>query len=160
MVNFIPDEEKAAGPHIPFFEDITAKQIPGCHVEKSIETLQSEIRAVLKRLDCGEVSFQSGKTNDPPLRYGYQIHFLYMKHPGRVDCVALPIRDETPKRKDRALAQALWLVRNALEAQLYSQYYQPGHMTILPYLINEQGETIMQQVAIKAVLAPMLSDGR
>lgn len=158
-MNFIPDDrQRAELPDIPFFENITAEQIPGCRTHKTVEELQAEVRAVLKRMDCGNVNFMSGKTSEKPLRYGYQILFTYMGNKGRIDCVALPIRSETPVKKRQALAQALYLVRNALEAQLYAKYYQPGYEPIVPYLIDSKGVTMMQTLVERAL--PMLADGR
>jgi len=158
MVNFIPDERQPQHLETPFYDDITAKDIPGCATEKSIDQIQTEIKAVLKRLDCANVLFMTGKTSDKPVRYGYQIHFTHFGQKGRIDCVALPIRNETPRKKERALAQALYLVRNALEAQLYAKFYQPGYEPIVPYLIDDKGVTMMQALVERAL--PMLSDGR
>lgn len=159
MVNFIPDDKQAQYVETPFFEDITAKDIPGCETKKTIDQLQAEIRAVLKRLDCINIQFQSGKTSEKPTRYGYLIHFTCIGRKGRIDCVALPLRSETGHKKDRALAQALYLVRNALEAQLYAKFYQPGYEPIVPYLIDDKGVTVMQALVERGML-PMLSDGR
>lgn len=158
MVNFIPDKQMQP-PAVPFFEDITARDIPGCRTKKSVESLQKEIVAVLKRLDCGNIIFQSGKTADRPPRSGYQIHFTYLGHKGRIDCVALPVRNPYGKNPDRALAQALYLVRNSLEAQLYSSVYQPGYAPIAPYLIGEKGRTVMEAL-VESGMLPLLADGR
>lgn len=158
MVTFIPDMPKAQELRVPFFEDITAQDIPGCKTGKPVAKLQDEIIHLLARMGGGMVTFISGKVEGKPVRYGYQIHFYYGAAKGRIDCVALPLRSETPNKKDRALAQALYLVRNSLEAQLFAKFYQPGYEPIVPYLIDDKGVTVMQALVERGML-PMLASG-
>ena len=107
MVNFIPDMPKAPELRVPFFEDITAADIPGCKTGKSLDKLQTEITQLLARMGGGMVTFIPGKTDTKPYRYGFQIRFFYGPREGQIDCIALPIRSETYNKKDRALAQEI-----------------------------------------------------
>ena len=159
MVNFIPDMPKAPELRVPYFEDITAADIPGCKTGKSIAKLQAEITQLLARMGASMVTFVSGRTDTKPVRYGFQIRFSYGPRGGEIDCVALPIRYETTNKKDRALAQALYLVRNGLETQLHSSMFQPGYLPIVPYLIGDNGKTVMKMM-VESGMLPMLSDGR
>ena len=47
-------------------------------------------------------------------------------------------------KKDRALAQALFLVRNWLESEVFSSVYRPGAVALLPFLIGDNGETVTE----------------
>jgi hypothetical protein len=164
MPEFIPDTPTMPESKVPFFEDITARDVPGRGVEKPIEFYQKRIEQLLLKLGGGFVAFIPGRYPGKPTRYGYQITFSLNGIPGRFDAAALPMRSETPKKKDRALAQALYLVGLWLEAEVYSQVYRPGSIPLIPYLIGAGGKTVTEELVERRVLPdirPMaLPDGK
>lgn len=158
MASFIPDKLDAPVLNVPYFEDQKEHGIPGRGTDKSPQQIQTEIRNIMSRLGAGNVVFSPGKFQDKPIRYGYQITFFMAGIPGRIDIAALPIKSETAVRKEKALAQALYLVRNWLEGELFSQIYRPGNVPLLPYLIGANDVTV-QEAMIKSGSLPMLKSG-
>ncbi len=154
-MRFIPDKLEQPVLNIPYFEDQTGEKIPGRATEKPVAKLQDEVRELLLKMGAYGVTFTPGTFEDKPLRYGYEMAFKLEGHPGRMKIAALPIRNETAQRKDRALAQALYLVRNWLEAEIYSQVYRPGSIPLVPYLIGDDGKTVTETL-IAAGTLPML----
>ncbi len=162
-MQFIPDQSKAIEKKVPFYEDITAKDVPGAAVGKPVGAYQQRVAELLGRLDAGTIRFIPGKYPTTPPRYGYQITFMLGGTPGRFDVAALPLRSETPAKKDRALAQALYLVGNWLEAEVYSATYRPGSISLLPFLVGDGGKTVTEELVARGILvdiqAPMLPIG-
>lgn len=154
-MSFIPDKLEQPAPNIPYFEEQQGEKIPGRATEKSVTKLQEEIKELLLKLGAFQVLFTPGKFDGKPPRYGYEMTFKLEGHPGRMKIAALPIKSETPQRKDRALAQALYLVRNWLEAEVYSQVYRPGTIPLVPYLIGADGKTVTETLIDMGTL-PML----
>lgn len=162
-MQFIPDMPKTITVTVPYFEDITAKDVPGRAVEKTINFYQQRIVDLLLQLGAGAVVFFPGKYPTSPERYGFQIQFSLNGVPGRFDVAALPIRKETATKKDRALAQALYLVGNWLETEVYSAAYRPGAVALVPFLIGDGGKTVTEELVARGVLvdirAPKLPGG-
>lgn len=157
MVNFIPDNTPETEVVVPWFEDSQKEGIEGYATTKTPEALQSEIRGLMVRLNAYNVRFTSGVLDAKPKRYGYQIHFQLNGMPGRIDCAALPIKSETPARKQVAQAQALYFVRDWLAVEVRSTMFRPGAMTLLPYLIGENGKTVTEAlIETYALPIPML----
>lgn len=77
---------------------------------------------------------------------------------GRMEVAALPMKNEAPGKKEKALAQALYLVRNWLEGEAFSQVYRPGNVPLLPYLIGA-GDVTVQEAVSKSGNLPMLKSG-
>lgn len=146
MTTFIPDALRVQDRAIPYFEDNPKEKIPGRGTEKSLQTLQTEIITLLSRLGAGTVQFVPGQYPGTPKRYGFQITFWYGGMQGRMDCAALPMRKETERRKDRALAQALYLLRDELQAMVYSVVHKPGAIPLIPYLIGANGKTVTEHL--------------
>lgn len=158
-MSFIPDPIAVQQQAIPFFEDSQDKAIPGRGTQKSIDTLQKELVGILARLGASLVMFTPGKYPDGPrVRYGFQVTFAYGEGRGRIDCAALPMRKETPARKDRALAQALYLLRDELQAQVWSSVHKPGSVPLLPYLLGSNGMTVMEHL-VATQQVPQLGPG-
>ncbi len=159
MSTFIPDLKAAQTP-IPYFESQGAT-IPGRATTKRQDALQEEIRLCLLRLGAYAVSFTPGKYPGRPERHGYRIEFMFSGVAGRIDCAALPIRHETPGKKDRALAQALFLVRNKLEATLYASVYEPNSIPLIGYLISpKSGQTVTEGLTSSGILPALTSGGK
>lgn len=157
MNGFIPDKPSAPALEVPFFEDITAKDVPGRGVTKPIDFYQKQIVNLMLKLGAGKVLFVPGTFPTLPKRYGYQITFSLNGIPGRIDVAALPMKKETPNRKDRALAQAIYLLQLWLEAEVFSTIYRPGAISLVPYLIGEGGKTVTEALAERANLPQLIT---
>lgn len=144
VANFVPDQLHAQKMVIPFFDDQSDEKIPGRGTKKTCEQLQQEIRELMLKLEAFSVMFTPGTFDDKPKRYGYRMTFKLAGASGRIEIAALPIRTETPNKKDRALAQALYLVRGWLESEAFSQVYRPGSVPLMPYLLDEKGRTVTE----------------
>jgi hypothetical protein len=100
---------------------------------------------MLARLGAASVQFVPGTYDDGPrTRFGFRVVFWYGATQGRIDCAALPLRVDTPRQRDRALAQALYLLRDELQAMVHSQIYKPGSVPLVPYLIGPNGQTVTE----------------
>lgn len=144
MNGFIPDKTEIGKKSVPWFDDQSDSKIPGRGTRKDVTDLQGEIIELMGHLGAGGVAFMPGTHPGTPKRYGFQLHFNINGVPGRIDVAALPIKNETPNKKDRALAQALYLVRDWLEAEVFSSVYRPGAVALLPFLIGEGGQTVTE----------------
>ena len=143
---FIPDKPKKENLYVPYFEDVNASDVAGRRTKKSQKVLQSEIEMLIAKLGGSAVQFVSGGFQTSPTRYGFNIEFNVSGIPARIDAAALPIRTETDKKKDRALAQCLFLVRDWLQAEVNSLVYRPNSFALLPYLIGEGGKTVTESL--------------
>lgn len=143
---FIADKPTAPVQSVPFLEDITAKDVPGAGVTKEPEYYQKGIKKLLEEMGAARVEFVPGVHNDRLKRYGYQIVFRLNGIPGRIDIAGLPMRTETRAKKERVLAQALYLVREWLTAEMYSSIYRPGAVTLVPFLIGRGGKTVTEEL--------------
>ena len=146
MNGFIPDKLEGQMMDVPFFEDSQEEKVPGRGTKKSIQALQNEIINLLARLGAGSVRFTLGQYPGELPRYGFQVFFWYGGAQGRIDCAALPMRNETEHRKDRALAQALYLLRDELQAMAYSTLHKPGAIPLVAYLMGENGKTVTEHL--------------
>lgn len=158
-MNFIPENLKSSTVQVPYFEDVKASDIPGRGTEKSLQRLQDEASQMLMKLGAGGIYWVQGTFPGTPERFGFQIHFNYNGIPGRIDCAALPLRGSGKVKKDRALAQAVYLVRNWLEAEVYAHVYRPGAVPLVPYLLGEGGKTVTEAL-IESRALPMLGGGK
>lgn len=156
MNGFVPDKTELQKQAVPYFDDQSDAKIPGRGTEKSLASLQGEIIELMGRLGAGGVTFVPGTHPGTPKRYGFQIRFNINGVQGRIDVAALPIRNETVNRKDRALAQALFLIRNWLEAEVFSSIYRPGTISLLPFLIDDTGRTVTETLLFSGKL-PLLT---
>ena len=160
MSNFIPDFGlNTASAPIPFFEDSQKHGVPGRGTTKTINTLQDEIASLLLRLDAFSIYFVPGIYPGQTKRYGFQIFFQFATAKGRLDCAALPIRKETPTKKNDAQKQALYLLRNELEAMLFARIYKPGAFPLVPYLIGEGNKTVTEALIERGNLPALTSGG-
>ncbi len=147
MVNFIPAAVTTAVKNVPFFEDSSDLKIPGRGTHKTEKQLQVEIRDLMMRLDAGNIVFSPGMfevSPGVPKRYGWLMTFNLNGAPGRMEIAALPLRKETPIKKNDALCQALYLVRNWLESEVFSTMYRPGAVPLIPFLIGAGNKTVTE----------------
>jgi hypothetical protein len=161
-MQFIPEQPKAAKQEVKYFEDVNAKDAPGYSTGKKPDVLQREITELIYRLNGQGVLFTPGEFPGKPKRYGYQITFMVGNIKGRIDCAALPMRTETPAKKQQVLAQALYMVRQWLEAEVFSMVYRPGSMPLVPYLIGAGNKTVLQALiesqSLPVALLPVESE--
>ncbi len=159
MVQFIPEPVTTAARNIPYFEDSQNRKIPGRGTEKSAEKLQQEIRQLMLELDAGNIVFSPGTFQvapGVPARYGWLMTFSANGLKGRMEIAALPMRHATPAKKDQALRQALYLVRNWLESEVFSVLYRPGAVPLIPFLIGTGNKTITEAL-LESTDIPLLA---
>lgn len=159
MVNFIPEAPQATVLKLPYFEDSREAGIEGRGTEKSLTALQNEIGGFIAQLGGSLVTWVPGKLDTQPKRYGYRINFNLGGISGRIDVAALPIRSETPNKKDRALAQALYFLRDWLGVEVRSAMFRPGSISLAPFLIGSSGLTVIEAL-VETHQLPMLGNGR
>lgn len=138
-MKFIPEIPKHEEKAIPFFED--QEGIGGKYVTKTSEVYKKRLISLLTQLGAYQINVLQGKYDN---RQGVLITFLLGTLPGRIECAALPVR--IVKNRDKAMAQALWLLGNWLEAELNSIAYRPGSMPLVPYLIGTGDMTVMESL--------------
>lgn len=144
-------------PDVPWFEDSPKHEIKGHSSTKSVRVLQDEVERELAELGGFRVRFHEGDYKDGNrTRHGFRVEFIYNGYPARIDVAALPIRAEhvpakkgamwraTPAMKERALGQALFLLRDWLYAEHVSWVYRPSAMPLLPYITGEDGRTVIE----------------
>lgn len=147
MAEFIVAEPEISPANVPFFEDSQQLDIPGRGLEKSLPYYQANVVEMLARLHGAGVRFTEGHFPGASRRYGYRITFSAYGNTARIDCAALPLRKETPKKKDRALAQALYILAHKLEAMVHSYIYEPDSLPLVPYIMSpENGKTITEAI--------------
>ena len=145
MTTFIPDKPPLMEQAVPFFEESQQMDIPGRGTKKTVLQLQGEVSEALVRLNASLSKFASGEYSEGERkRYGFRITFVYGGLPGRIDCAALPLKKETPAKKERALAQALYLLRDELVAMAWSAIHKPGSVPLLPYIVGNDGNTVTE----------------
>lgn len=155
--SFIPDDMDVKEPTIPWFEDSSQELgIKGHRTNKSIEELKTEIKAAMSKLGGGVTNFLTGRFETTPERYGYEVTFAYGNREGKIEVAALPIKKDTPSKRKQALKQALYTVREMLEAQFNSRFSTPGAAPLVPYLLDDKGMTLAENLSISANI-PLLS---
>lgn len=144
MNKFIPERPEVSKLTVPFYED--QQKIVGSSVTKSLDYYEKRVKETMTRLGAYNVVLMLGNFPGQSARYGYQITFNLSNIPGRIDCAALPMRSETKVKKERALCQALYLLGNWLEAELFSTIYRPGSIPLVPYLIGSGDKTVTESL--------------
>ena len=162
-MKFVPDDFEVKSSQVPWFEDASSELgIRGHRTHKTIETLKTEIKAAMSKLGGGVTSFLSGKFETIPPRYAYQINFNYGVREGKIEIAVLPIKKETATRREGALKQALYTVREMLESQFNSGVLIPGSAPLIPYMIDDQGRTLAEALSETdsiPLLSPPLEEG-
>ena len=157
---FIPDETQVSDVDVPFFEDVTGADVPGRRVKQPLKVYRNRVTEMLLKLGAGNVRFTPGKMDTICERFGYRIEFVLNGNPARMEVAALPLRDYSDKKKDRALAQCLYLVGNWLEAEVYSSIYRTNSMSLVPYVITARGTTVIEELVAAKVLPAGVLAGR
>jgi hypothetical protein len=160
QMQFVPREIPARHDAVPYFEASQSLQVPGRGTDKSVKKLMEEVMNCLGELGASFIRFHEGEYKDEHLtRYGYRFEFTMYGNDARLDCVALPLQNYTDRKKDRALAQALYLLRDELQAVFYSSMHKPGVPPMIAYLIGNDGLTVAEALVASGTI-PMLGDGK
>ncbi len=154
MANFIPDHESiTAEMSVPWFEDVRATTAPGYSTVHGITELKQQIVTAFSRLGAHDVTFMQGKYPGGTVdRFGFRIDFHINGRAGRIDAAALPIRNETEIKKDKALRQALFLVRDRILAEVHASAYMPGTIPLMPYLLGKGDRTLTEEMVESGAL--------
>jgi hypothetical protein len=159
-MKFIPDQPAEAKRHVPFFEDSSEEAISGRGTTLSPKQLLGEIEDELLKLGARRVVIQEGKFDTKPVRFGYIIGFLFHDHNAQIEVAALPLQKFTDAKKDKALRQALYLLRTWLKSEREALLYRPTSQPLLPYILTEGGDRTLMQVAAGQLGVPlMLGEG-
>lgn len=149
-MQFIPDLG-ATERKLPYFEDATMSGAAG-NLTKDLAYYCSQVSQAIARLDGMVIGFTPIKSDGKPLRYGFRIAFILQGVAGRIDCAALPMRSETPGKKNKALSQALYLLWKKLDAEADAWVYNPGSIPLMPYLIGASGHTVTEELTASGIL--------
>lgn len=148
MPNFIPKQPDVSPQSVPYFEDSADLNIIGSDLRKDLSYYMSTVVRLLGRLDGTGVRFEEGVYSNPdgPDRHGYRITFMAYNLPAVIHCAALPIRKETPRKHDQALAQALYILAHKLQGLVNAYIFEPDSLPLVPHLIGGGGKTITESV--------------
>jgi hypothetical protein len=158
-MKFIPDQPETTAAFVPFFEDSSELEISGRGTHKSIAELRTEIEDELVRLGARRVKFAEGKFDTTPTRYGFIVSFLFHDHEAQIDVAALPLKKFTDAKKESALKQALYLLRNWVRSEREAALYRPTSQPLLPYVLSDDGQKTLIQVAAQKLGVPLLTTG-
>lgn len=140
MVEFIPDDSDEFT--IPYFEDASnALGVVGYTTSLSEAKLQAKVKQAMADLGGIVTSFQNGMFGE---RHAYRIEFFYHGAAGRIDIACLPLRSEAPGKLSQCKRQALFSVWRRLESQYNSMLVSPGDVPLVPYMINENNQTMLE----------------
>lgn len=161
MFPYLPDfSRREKRLQVPFFEHATSEQVPGMRTGKGIPRLQTECTLAFNDLGATNVQFDPVIFQSQPNRYGYLVNFQLKDDidqilRGRIHLAALPLETETESKKNRALAAALYQLREWLEAQKYMTYAIPGVELLAPWLVlREDGQTLIEAIASNTYPSP------
>lgn len=158
MTTFIPKQQQFQAKTV-YFEDSQAEKIPGYTTQKTEHSLKTEIISLLNRMGAQSVFFTEGTFAGKPARDGYEITFTLGVMQARLHCAALPVRKPTPNKKQQALRQALFLIRDWLQASILVNLNQPPADVLAAYLLDNQGRTAAEGL-LRDAKVPMLPQPR
>lgn len=138
------DNANDAAIKVPFVEDVRADTAPGYSTGKSVETLQDEIRAEVGKLGGGGTTFREGFFGDKPRRYGFIVQFNINGHPAQMVVAGLPMRSETPAKREQVKRQALFNVREWLKAAVTARVFSPGANPLVQFLLVDGQRTLVE----------------
>lgn len=143
---------------VPFFEDATGETAPNYSTKRTVEDAQSELsRWVGKHggivVGLSPVKFNATIKNKIVVRYGYILDFIFGGGArGRMHIAGLPMKAETPDKKNRILAMALLnraeLFKTAFTTRIHDPYSNP----LFQYLLVDDNHTVAQMLIEKQQL--------
>lgn len=159
MAKFIPVKPESMAVDVPFYEDSLKMDIPGRGVTKEIKYYQNRVAVMIAKLGGVGTVFISGEFPGSRKRDGYRIEFSAAGQPHRIECAALPLHWKSPKKKDRALAQALYILGNKLESMVHNYIYEPDSLPLVPYMIGAGGKTVTEAIQESQELIELQASG-
>lgn len=129
---------------VPFIEDARADFAPFYSTSKTVDTLQNEVVTEVAKLGGGGVLFREGFFGEKPKRYGYLISFNMNGQPARMVAAGLPIRSETPAKREQVKKQALANVREWLKAAVTARVFSPGANPLVQFLLVDGERTLIE----------------
>lgn len=167
--DFTPDTTPSmVTDEVPYIEDVRTEKASGYRTEKTPAQLQKEVAGLIGQLGGAAVQFVPGAFGIKPKRYGYIVEFVLINAnrtaiPCRIPIAGLPMRTETPARKQQVLAQVLYAFRENLQGELNALRYRPGYAPFAAHMVlPETNMTMMETLAERAGLisgAPLLATG-
>lgn len=167
--DFTPDTTpRMNAEEVPYIEDVRADKASGYATNKTPTQLQKEVAGLIGQLGGAAVQFVPGSFGIKPKRYGYIVEFVIINGNRsaiscRIPIAGLPMRAETPARKQQVLAQVLFAFRENLQGELNALRYRPGYAPFAAHMVlPETNMTMMETLAERAGLisgAPLLTTG-
>lgn len=146
--------------NIPFYEDARSDFAPYYASGKSVKVAKNEVTAELTKLGGVVLAIREGFYGDVrKKRYGYEIEFLLFDRRGIIRVAGLPMRRETPAKREQVRVQALLNVRDWLKAMVTQPVFQPGagHPLLMNMLVDGR-RTVADYIAAQGQL-PQLAAG-
>lgn len=133
--SFTP-EQNTNSIFVPYWEDARADSAPGYRTRKSADQLQAEIAQLIARLGGQAAIFTQGTFGTgKQKRYGYEITFNFLGRAAVMQVAALPLRSETPHKKNATMIHALYCVAEQLRAQIVARVMSPGYEPLVQFLL-------------------------
>lgn len=150
---FEPDKIQTDEIKAPFIEDARSDFAPFYATTKTLKQAKSEVEKNFAKLGAAVTRFQSGKfTVGSQMRHGYIVEFNWQGLPGQINIAGLPIRKYTSKKETQVRTQALLNVSQWLQTLITQQVFSPGTSPLVPYLLTDNGETILEKILKSGVL--------
>lgn len=130
-----------------YFEDANSRNSQYHAVERDIVSSQEQVQRAFARLGGAVIQFIPVIFEDPD-RVGYLIEYVFRGGAyGQFPVAALPIRNPTDVRKDKARRQALMVAADILGANANAQRHIPLSNPLLLHLLADGKQTIAQMLA-------------
>jgi hypothetical protein len=130
-----------------YFEDAGAENSQYHKSRRDIESAQQEVQTAINRLN-GAVTQFIPVIFENPERVGYIVEYVFRGGAfGQLPIAALPIRQETPRRRERARVQALLIAADMFHAAANAQQHTPLNNPLLLHLLADGEHTIAQMIA-------------
>lgn len=142
MVAFTQTSKEENKIQIPYFEDARSNTAPYYSTQRNIKDVQKEISAIIDELGGERIRFVEGYFGDKPKRYGYVVNFIYADNPAQIVSAGLPMKSETPNKKQTVMTQAMLIVRDQLKAALTAQVFSPGSYPLMQYVLGDGGKNL------------------
>jgi hypothetical protein len=141
VVTDVPYIEDARSDFAPYWSVLTQSEKK---IQDDLERAKREVTAEMAKLGGGIVGFQQGYFNvGKKKRHGYRILFFYGGGRGIIRIAGLPMKGEETKRKTNSvLAQALFNVRDWLKAAVTNRIFSPGFNALVPFMLVDGHRTV------------------
>jgi hypothetical protein len=156
MFIFTPEQTSSAQIYVPFIEDARADFAPYYTTKKTVIEVQGEIAAELGKLGGFVNAFMPGWFGDKPKRYGFEIRFTFKGAHGLIRVAGLPMRSETPTKKNQVAVQSLCIVRDWIKNMVTSQVFMPGNEPLMQFLLVDNQKTLAEYL-LETGRLPMLA---